>query len=88
MPKGNPKPNTEGIREWMGKGRQRLDNETISIRMAGETRESLEHLAAQYGCFHGKKPHIGGLLAKIGSGELLVVPAPPASPNASSSQHS
>lgn len=53
------------------------------MRMSEETKERLEAIAAQYGCTYGKdengnpKPWIAGLLAKIGDGELIVVPAPP-----------
>ncbi|UFP94677.1 hypothetical protein [Gloeobacter morelensis] len=49
--------------------------------MAPQTRSALEFLAAQYGCVHGGEPWIGGLMAKIARGELLVVPAPPALPD-------
>jgi hypothetical protein len=77
MPKGNPHPNTAGIEPFMGKGRPRLDHPTVAIRMSPATKEALERLAEQYRCLHGGKAHIGGLLAKIGAGELLVVPAPP-----------
>jgi hypothetical protein len=45
--------------------------------MSEGTRESLEEIAQQYDCLYGGKPWIAGLLAKIGEGELIVVPAPP-----------
>ncbi|MBC7883538.1 MAG: hypothetical protein H7Y37_19790 [Anaerolineae bacterium] len=87
MPKGNPNPKTEHFAEKRGQ-RPRLDNQTVAMRMSESTREALESIAVQYSCLYGGKPWIAGLLAKIGSGELLVLPAPPASPSASSSQHS
>lgn len=79
MPKGNPNPRVENLTN-AGKGRKKLDNQTVAIRMAAETREVLERQAERYGCFLGGKPYIGGLLAKLGAGELLIVPPPPPSP--------
>jgi hypothetical protein len=48
--------------------------------MSEETKQALEKIALQYGCVYGGKPWIAGLLAKIGDGELLIVPAPPKVP--------
>jgi hypothetical protein len=83
----NPNPKTEHLRDTH-KPRPRLDNQTVAMRMSEPTREALESIAVQYGCLYGGKPWIAGLMTKIGSGDLLVVPAPPSSPSASSSQHS
>ena len=47
---------------------------TVAMRMSEETREQLEAIALQYGCTYGGKPWIAGLLARIGSGELMIVP--------------
>lgn len=74
----NPNPKTEQLALGRGK-RPKLDNPTVAMRMSEETRATLEEIAFQYGCIYGDKPWIAGLLAKIGSGELLVVPAPPGS---------
>lgn len=61
-----------------GRGqRPRLNHPLVAMRLAPQTREALEHIAAQYKCFYGHKPHIAGLLSKIAAGELLVVPMPP-----------
>jgi hypothetical protein len=72
----NPNPKTEQLALGRGK-REKLDNSTVAMRMSETTRERLEEIAAQYGCFYGGKPWIAGLLAKIGEDELIVVPAPP-----------
>lgn len=62
----------------MGRGkRPTLNNDTVSMRMSHATRERLEKIAASFDCFYGNKPWIAGLLEKIGSGELMVVPSPP-----------
>ena len=62
----------------LGRGkRPKLNNQTVAMRMSTQTKESLQAIAGQYGCFHGGNPWIAGLLAKIASGELMVVPAPP-----------
>jgi len=45
--------------------------------MSQETREKLEQIAESYDCFYGGKPWIAGLLEKIGTGQLEVVPSPP-----------
>jgi hypothetical protein len=50
--------------------------ETIELPFE-ETRERLEEIAEQYDCLYGGKPWIAGLFAKIGNGELIIVPAPP-----------
>ena len=71
----NQNPNTDGLALGRGK-RPKLDNETVSMRMSLETKEALEKIAEQYGCIYGGKPWIAGLLKIIGSGELIVVPAP------------
>jgi hypothetical protein len=75
----NPNPKTEQLALGRGK-REKLDNPTVAMRMSEQTRERLEEIAAQYGCFYGGKPWIAGLLAKIGDGELIIVPAPPNAP--------
>ena len=72
----NPNPKTEHLRLNRGR-RPQLDNLTVSMRMSSETKESLKLIAQAYGCYHGEKPWIAGLLTKIGAGELIVVPAPP-----------
>lgn len=74
----NPHPKTEQLALGRGK-RPRLDNSTVAMRMSQETKAALEKIALQYECIYGDKPWIAGLLAKIGDGELLVVPAPPKS---------
>lgn len=62
----------------LGRGkRPKLNNQTVAMRMSGQTKESLKVIASQYGCFHGGDPWIAGLLTKIANGELIVVPAPP-----------
>lgn len=75
----NPNPKTEQLALGRGK-RPKLDNPTVAMRMSEETKEALEKIALQYGCVYGGKPWIAGLLAKIGDGELLIVPAPPKLP--------
>lgn len=61
----------------LGRGqRPKLGNETVAMRMSQHTREKLEQIAESYDCFYGGKPWIAGLLAKIGSEELAVVPSP------------
>ncbi len=72
----NPNPKTEYLKLGRGK-RPKLNNLTVAMRMSPSTKQSLEVIASQYGCFHGGKPWLAGLLAKIGEGELMVVPAPP-----------
>ena len=72
----NPHPKTEQLALGRGK-RPKLDNSTVAMRMSQETKVALEKIALEYGCIYGDKPWIAGLLAKIGDGELLVVPAPP-----------
>lgn len=72
----NPNPNTENLKLGWGK-RPKLNHPTVAIRMSEQTKESLEAVAKKYDCIHGGKPWIGGLLSKIGDGELIVVPAPP-----------
>lgn len=62
----------------LGRGqRPKLNHPLVGMRLAPHTREVLEHIAVQYKCFYGNKPHIAGLLSKIAAGELLVVPMPP-----------
>ena len=71
----NPNPNMDGLA--LGRGRrQKLDNDTVCMRMSPETREELENIAEMYGCFYGGKPWLSGLMMKIGSGELMVMPSP------------
>ncbi|NJM76241.1 MAG: hypothetical protein HC852_11190 [Acaryochloridaceae cyanobacterium RU_4_10] len=72
----NPNPKTKQLELGRGK-RRKLNNKTVAMRMSDNTREKLEEIALQYGCFYDEKPWIAGLLAKIGEGELLIVPAPP-----------
>ncbi len=72
----NKNPKTENLALGRGK-RPKLGNETVSMRMSGQTRQTLESIASSYGCFYGGKPWIAGLLDKIGSGTLMIVPAPP-----------
>ncbi|UJB73119.1 hypothetical protein HRE53_30875 (plasmid) [Acaryochloris sp. 'Moss Beach'] len=72
----NPNPNTSGLSKGRGK-RPKLDNETVCMRLSEEDRKSLEKIAEQYGCIYGGKPWLAGLFRMIGSGELLVLPAPP-----------
>ena len=73
----NPNPKTEQLVRGRGK-RPVLNNETVSMRMSSETRQTLEEIAYSYDCMYGGKPWIAGLLEKIGTGELTVVPTPPA----------
>lgn len=72
----NYKPKTEQLALGRGK-RQKLDNETLSLRISSESRQALDDIASSYNCFYGGKPQISGLLERIASGELVVVPAPP-----------
>ncbi len=74
MPNYNPK--TEQLALGRGK-RQKLDNDTLSLRISTESRQVLDDIASSYNCFYGGKPQISGLLERIASGELVVVPAPP-----------
>jgi hypothetical protein len=72
----NPKPNTEGLRK--GGGRRPLkDKAMLHIRTTGTAIDILEAIAQSYGCVYGGKPWIAGLLGKIGTGELTIVPSPP-----------
>ncbi len=70
------KRNMDGLALGRGK-RPKLDHSIVGIRMSAETKAALERIAASYELMYGGKPQIGGLLAKIGSGEYIVVPAPP-----------
>jgi hypothetical protein len=80
----NPKPNTEGLRK--GGGRRPLkDKAMLHIRTTGSAIDTLEAIAQSYGCVYGGKPWIAGLLGKIGTGELTIVPSPPRLPNVSPS---
>ena len=76
MTMANPNPKTENLKLGRGK-RPKLNNPTVAMRMSPETKEKLESIARQYGCIYGGEPWIAGLLAKIGDGDLIVVPAPP-----------
>jgi hypothetical protein len=83
------KRNIEGLALGRGK-KPKLGHKQVAIQMSEEHKGAVEAIAASYGCIHGGKPSLSGLLAKIGSGELLIVhapPTPPASPSALSSQH-
>lgn len=73
----NSNPKTEQLALGRGK-RPTLNNETVAMRMSPSTRQMLEEIAYSYDCTYGGKPWIAGLLEKIGNGELVVVPAPPA----------
>lgn len=75
----NSNPQTENLKLGWGK-RPKLGNKTVGMRMSEQTKETLEAIAKQYGCFHGNEPWIAGLLAKIANGDLIVVPAPPTKP--------
>lgn len=75
----NSNPKTEQLSLGRGK-RQKLDNPTVAMRMSEKTKAALEEIALQYNCLYGGTPWIAGLLAKIGEGELLIVPAPPKTP--------
>lgn len=72
----NPNPKTEQLELGRGK-RPKLDHATVAMRMSEQTKERLEAIAQQYDCLYGGKPWIAGLLARIGEGELMIVPAPP-----------
>ena len=82
----NPNPPTEQLALGRGK-RPKLNHGTISMRIAQATRESLEQIAESYDCIYGGQPWIAGLLEKIGSGELVVVPRPLYSLTSSDSLH-
>jgi hypothetical protein len=72
----NPKPNIEGLRK--GGGRRPLkDKAMLHIRTTDAAIGTLEAIAQSYGCIYGGKPWIAGLLGKIGTGELTIVPSPP-----------
>lgn len=71
----NPNPKTEQLALGRGK-RPKLNHQTVGMRMSPETKRNLEKIAEAYGCFYSGKPQISGLLDKIASGELVVVPAP------------
>jgi hypothetical protein len=72
----NSKPNTEGLRK--GGGRRPLEDKAmLHIRTTGTAINTLEAIAQSYGCVYGGKPWIAGLLGKIGTGELTIVPSPP-----------
>lgn len=71
----NPNPKTAQLALGRGK-RPKLNHQTVGMRMSPQTRHHLDKIASAYGCFYGGKPWIAGLLEKIASGELVVVPAP------------
>jgi len=48
MPNYNPK--TEQLALGRGK-RQKLDNDTLSLRISSESRQSLDDIASSYNCF-------------------------------------
>ena len=75
----NPNPKTDQLAMGRGK-RPKLNNQTVGMRMSQFTRQRLEQIAQSYGCEYGGKPWIAGLLEKIASGDLLVVPVPPLLP--------
>lgn len=72
----NPQPSLENLKLGWGK-RPKLGNKTFGMRLSEQTKQTLEDIARQYGCFHGGEPWIAGLLTKVADGELMVVPAPP-----------
>ncbi len=82
----NPNPHTEQLALGRGK-RPKLNHGTVSMRMAQATREGLERIAESYNCIYGGQPWIAGLLEKIGTGELVVVPRPPYALTSSESLH-
>lgn len=75
----NPNPKTEQLSLGRGK-RQKLNHQTVGMRMSQDTRQRLEQIALSYDCKYGGKPWIAGLLQEIASGALVVVPAPPSLP--------
>lgn len=76
----NPNPKLANLELGRGK-RPKLSHTTVAMRMSDETRKRLEELAARHGCTYGTneeglpKPWIAGLLAKVGDGELIIVPS-------------
>jgi hypothetical protein len=75
------KRNIEGLALGRGK-KPKLGHKQVAVQMSDEHKDAIEAIASLYGCLHGGKPSLSGLLAKIGSGELLVVPSPPTLPTA------
>lgn len=75
----NPNPKTAQLTLGRGK-RRKLNNQTVGMRMSKATRQRLEQIAQSYDCLYGGKPQIAGLLEKIASGALWIVPAPPSLP--------
>ena len=73
----NSNPRLENLEKGRGKKPKKPNSKPFSLRLDNDVRDGLEVIAAQYGCLWGGKPWIGGLLEKIGRGELLVLPAPP-----------
>jgi hypothetical protein len=66
-------PSTAQLERGRGK-RQKLNHETVSMRLSSETKHELERLAQSFGCIYGGKPWIAGFLTRIANRELLVVP--------------
>ena len=75
----NPSPSLENLKLGWGK-RPKLGNKTFGMRLSEQTKQTLEDIARQYGCFHGGEPWIAGLLTKVADGELMIVPTPPPAP--------
>jgi hypothetical protein len=71
----NPNPNQESLSLGRGK-KPKLHHQSVSMRLSAQTREKLEEIAVSYDCIYGGKPWIAGLLERIASGYLSVVPAP------------
>jgi hypothetical protein len=71
----NPNPNQEQLSLGRGK-RQKLHHQSVSMRLSVQTRERLEEIANSYDCIYAGKPWISGLLERIASGYLCVVPSP------------
>jgi hypothetical protein len=66
-------PNMAQLERGRGK-RQKLNHETVSMRLSSKTKHELERLAQSFGCIYGGKPWIAGFLTRIANRELLVVP--------------
>ncbi|RZM77791.1 hypothetical protein [Leptolyngbya iicbica] len=74
---GNSNPSLKNLEKGRGKKPKKPGSKPYNLRLDNEVKAEIERIAAQYGCLWGSKPWIGGLLEKIGRGELIVVPAPP-----------
>lgn len=72
----NPNPPTDHLHKVRGK-RPQLNHERYSFRMSPQTRHNLSKIAESFDILRGQEPWVGGLLQKIGDGELMVVHTPP-----------